>query len=484
MRLRDAVELRQAVVAAPDERADAAGLGLDDDERALERRLPGGGRGEPAVRLLETLEPLGDGALRRLLQVHVERRVDLQPLGLELLAVALGQLALDEVDEVRRLGSLLGARPRRDRLLHRLSHRRVVDSSLVPHQAEDQVAPLPGALGIPKRRVGVGGADHPGQRRRLGEIEVRHLLAEVVAGRLADAGDRDRAAPPEVDLVQVGLEDLVLGVAGVEHHGHDRLVRLAPEGALGREVEVLHELLRERRAALLHPPGQRRKERAEESAHGHAAVAIEVAVLRHEHRVDQRARRVREPDHGAIFELGREDRAQQLRLENESRHALARCVDDRLDPLAGERQPQAQAREVVARVTERARVDLDRVLLAPIVSGAFRGRVDRLIVEARELGLEVAGRHRVARPQHVEVRVDARGKVPAAPVEALYDSRREVGEHQHSRQQQAAERRQDRYAVPVHPQRKRNQARARRAMRLGSHRWGAYRRAWEPGRDV
>ena len=137
----------------------------------------------------------------------------------------------------------------------RLGELRLVDLFLLAHQAQHQIAPLPGPRGIAQRRIDVGRLDYRRDGGGLGQVQVAGFLSEVMAGRFAHARHRDRAVPPQVDLVQVGLEDLVLGVAGVQDHRQDRFDRLAPERALwGRvlwsQVEVLDELLRERGAAL------------------------------------------------------------------------------------------------------------------------------------------------------------------------------------------------------------------------------------------
>ncbi len=163
-------------------------------------------------------------------------------------------------------------------------------------------------------------------------------LAEVVARRLADARDRDRPVLPEVDLVQVRLEDLVLRVAGVEDHGHDRLDRLAPQRPLRREIEVLDELLRQRRAAL-----RRRRPSSFETtaprlpADRDAGVPVEVPVLGHEDRRRSACCGASERrTSGAVLELLAEDRAEPLRLEDERGQAFAVERRDRLDGAAAD----------------------------------------------------------------------------------------------------------------------------------------------------
>ena len=50
----------------------------------------------------------------------------------------------------------------------------------------------------------------PGQQRALRKVELAHILAEVGLRRLAESVDGKAAALPEIDLVGVHLEDLLL----------------------------------------------------------------------------------------------------------------------------------------------------------------------------------------------------------------------------------------------------------------------------------
>ena len=54
-------------------------------------------------------------ALTRLLEIDVQRRIDLEPFGFQFFAVAVGELSLDEIDEVRRLRSERAPRNRLER---------------------------------------------------------------------------------------------------------------------------------------------------------------------------------------------------------------------------------------------------------------------------------------------------------------------------------------------------------------------------------
>jgi hypothetical protein len=133
-----------------------------------------------------------------------------------------------------------------DRLHHRLVVRRLVDHALREHRVEHLAPPLDGAdvvlCGVEVVRRG----DRAGEGRGLRERQVLRVLVEELAG------SRLHAVGPlaEVDRVQVPREDLLLRELLLELPCERRLVDLAPERPLVADVEVLHELLGDRRAAL------------------------------------------------------------------------------------------------------------------------------------------------------------------------------------------------------------------------------------------
>src|SRR6185503_9791343 len=92
-------------------------------------------------------------------------------------------------------------------------------------------------------------------------------------------------AGAEVYLVQVQVEDVVLGERALEALGEDGLLHLALEAALGRQEERLHDLLRDRAAALYHPVAREiGPQRAQYAGRIDAAVAVELGVLGGEER--------------------------------------------------------------------------------------------------------------------------------------------------------------------------------------------------------
>ena len=126
----------------------------------------------------------------------------------------------------------------------------------------------------------------------------------------------EAAALAEIDLVEIGLEDLLLGVPPLHQRRQPRLVQLAQVGAAGTDQAVLDELLGDRRAALHHPPGPEvRPGRPEQAARVEPAVLEEAVILRRQHGVEEHERHVAEA-HRAVLLTGTIVRAgQDLGLE-------------------------------------------------------------------------------------------------------------------------------------------------------------------------
>src|SRR5690606_22769676 len=127
----------------------------------------------------------------------------------------LGQLALQEVEEVAVLAGLEGDRREVERAPARLEGRVGIDASLLLHLADHEVAALARALGVAVGAQRVRALDDGSEHRRLVDREIGHALAEEEARGLADAMDRRRAPPSHVDLVEIGLEDLALRITGL-----------------------------------------------------------------------------------------------------------------------------------------------------------------------------------------------------------------------------------------------------------------------------
>ena len=140
-------------------------------------------------------------------------------------------------------------------------------------------------------------------------------------GRLSDPVHRGGAALPEIDLVQVRLEDRGLVISGLDDQGHARLAQLAAPRALGREEEILHELLCERAAALCDPArAQIGEHRARDAAEVDPRVRLEALVLDREHCVDEVVRHVGEPHQLALLAHRTVIGADRLGLEQHRAH--------------------------------------------------------------------------------------------------------------------------------------------------------------------
>ena len=266
----------------------------------------------------------------------------------------------------------------------------------------------------------------------------------------------------EIDLVQIGLEDLIFRVPRVEHDGHRGLDRLAAQRALRSQIDVLDELLRERRAALHGAAAHGRQNRTERPLDRNSRMPVEVAVLRHENGVRQRLRDFFQTDQGPIFELFAEDRAEPLRLDDEGGKRVAVLVDDRAHDVPGEGDPRPVPAKLPPRIEEVAREKLDGVPRAPVVSRPFRG-VRRLFVEEpfqlRDQAIRGSG---AAGLEQGQIRVDPRGEIPVPAVEPRRDGRPDESHERCGEKDDRRASEKDLALVAHHPDGKRNVTRARR----------------------
>ena len=150
------------------------------------------------------------------------------------------------------------------------------DVAVVGHLVEHVVAPGDGA-GLLAHRV-----QHARRLRQGGEVGglgQRQLLERLGEVGLRRGGDAVGVLAEE-DLVEVELEDLVLGERVLEPGGEDDLLDLALAGAVAGQEEVLHHLLGDRRgAAQPLAGGGGVVERGDDAARVEAVVVVEVLVL-------------------------------------------------------------------------------------------------------------------------------------------------------------------------------------------------------------
>ena len=143
------------------------------------------------------------------------------------------------------------------------------------HQGQHLVA-----AGQDRGRVGpgvqpLGGTDLAGQGGGLGGGELLRLHAEEGAGRGRDAV----GTLPEVHLVEVALEELVLGVVALELGRVQHLPQLAEEGVPRACVVELGQLLGNRAPALHTVALDVTDDGPDQGGGVDGAVAVEVGVL-------------------------------------------------------------------------------------------------------------------------------------------------------------------------------------------------------------
>ena len=262
---RDRIDLVLLVVLAGEHRPDRARRRVQRHEPDVRRRA--------VVRVVRGRRPrLVRGILRRALPVRVERRDDAEaPFGERLVALfrrcpqervpavrVVVDLLLHVIDDERwrRQMDLADVLRQPERLHLRpgsaFGRHAPVGRAEPDHPIEDVVAPQPRSARVPQRIVGIGCPDHPGQQGRLWQRELRGRHVEIELCRRSDAVD----VVPEVDLVQVHLQDLVLRVPLLDAHRQRDLLELATERPVGRIAQgELHQLLGDRRPPLNHLPG-------------------------------------------------------------------------------------------------------------------------------------------------------------------------------------------------------------------------------------
>ena len=295
------VELAAEEIEAAHHGLDVAGLRIDREDRPL--RVIGAG---PARARLDRPEPVPERLLGHELHRGAEARVGVEPaledhVGTE---PRLERL-LDVVEEIlaARAAPLGGEQPE-VRRGDPLGVRRLQESR-VHHSVQHDFPSSLGRRGMVERGVGGRRARQPRQQRRLAQLQIRDRLAEVGARRRLDPV----GALAEVDLVQVHLEDAILGVPTLQLEREHGLLQLALEALVRGEEEHLRELLRDRAAALGEPSAPVvLVERAQDTDRVQAEVGVEALVLGRDQRVAQRARDRRQRHEDAPLDLVLADR--------------------------------------------------------------------------------------------------------------------------------------------------------------------------------
>ena len=254
----------QVVLAAVD-RDDSAGLRVDGRQAHVH-----------ALGELRQLLDRLDGGLHRAL---VERRHDVVAAAVDLvLREAHGlELLKHARQQVPVLALVLVVLGLRVHLRHLCRGGLVLrDVPQLRHAVEHVPEAVLVGLGILRRVSRTGPLDHRGHECALRHVQLAGGLVEVVVG-----GDLDAVAlAAQEDRVEVVRQDLVLRELLIDLERDEHLLDLAVQGALVREVEVLHVLLGDRRATTGVVIRDDAPHGAGQSLEGDAAVLVERLVLR------------------------------------------------------------------------------------------------------------------------------------------------------------------------------------------------------------
>ena len=261
-RANGAVERPANVGPSPDHGADVTIARIDRDHRPLDDvRVGVVVVMPPAARFALDLNraPL-DGALRHPLRLGVERGMDddFRPR-----FTARAEHGIDQrTHDVERVGLRRFRRtPRHPRpwkgYAARALERGRAQVSLLAHEAEHEVAPGERPTRIPPRRVDGRPLGQCGQHGPFGNAEVTDALPEQVARRALDAVH----TVPQVDRVEIQLEDLVLRQCVLEQPGNPQLQEFPPEtttaGRAIRQERVARDLHRYGRETFPEPERRR-----------------------------------------------------------------------------------------------------------------------------------------------------------------------------------------------------------------------------------
>ncbi|MNY42607.1 hypothetical protein D3C86_1775170 [compost metagenome] len=128
---------------------------------------------------------------------------------------------------------------------------RLVDLAELVHAPQDPVATLFGAGRVGQRVEARRGLGQAGDHGHLRQADVADRFAVVnLGGRLDAVG-----TVTQVDLVDVQLEDFVLGQLTFDLQGQENFVGLAREAALAAEEEIFRHLHGDRATAGLDMAG-------------------------------------------------------------------------------------------------------------------------------------------------------------------------------------------------------------------------------------
>ena len=220
-----AVELGRLGVAGGDDGADGSGGGLDGNEAALES----GEGGDEFV----------DAVAGEFLQFAVDARSGGEPTG--------GKIVLVEefVEVTASTADGVGLHFARGQEVERFCERLVAffkaDFAISSHFAKDVVALAEGRFEIVAGREVVGSTDDADEEGAFGDGELGGFFPKIGLGGLLDS----IGASSEVNAVEVGGDDFVFGIIGLDSEGEGCFEKFAMEGKVANLVGIARELHRD-----------------------------------------------------------------------------------------------------------------------------------------------------------------------------------------------------------------------------------------------
>ena len=203
-----------------------------------------------------------------------------------------------------------------------------------------------GAAGGVGLRMGVRGIGcrrfyDGGQRRGLGRAERCRADIKISLGGGLDAV----CAAAEIHIIEVHLQDLVLGAGGFQLHRQVNLLQLAGDGLIGGEVGQLDQLLGDGAGALAEGAGPQIAEHRAQDAHRvEAVVLVKAQVFRRQKGVPRFLGQGGEGNHPAV--LAALERADRLVMPIVDRAGLLHVGDlAQIQPLPGGHVKQKPARD-------------------------------------------------------------------------------------------------------------------------------------------
>src|SRR5208282_532300 len=248
--------------------------------------------------------------------------------------------------------------------------------------------------------------------------QIARLLGEVVLRRFPDAVYAFLAALAQVDIVNIVLQDFILGVLALRDVRHHRFLELAPVASLAGQEEVLHQLLGECRAALAHVPrGKINPAGLDGADQVNAVMLVKAMVFGGQDRIDQRGRNLAQAHQPALLPFAFEDAADEFgfQLDREDRFMDHR-IPHRLDRISVKSQLDEFTAEVAVRIREAMQKDVELATLAIEAVLAARGdvaRIDGMVIQARETLEETEVLQILAGVNEHRVGINSRRDVPS-----------------------------------------------------------------------